>query len=62
MQADIQVKFSEVERALNILKKHLDWDLSIKKLNELNLLVENQNFWDNSSNAQLIMREKNPQI
>ena len=35
MQADIQVKFNEVEYALEILKKHLNWELSLKKLNEL---------------------------
>ena len=40
MQAEIQLKFNEVEYALKILKKHIDWENSIKELNRFNLLVE----------------------
>ncbi|MDB0048808.1 peptide chain release factor 2 [Pseudomonadota bacterium] len=58
MQAEIQLKFNEVEYALKILKKHIDWENSITQLNKLNLLIEDPNFWNNASNAQLIMRDK----
>ena len=58
MQAEIQLKFNEVEYALKILKKHIDWDNSITQLNKLNLLIEDPNFWNNASKAQLIMRDK----
>jgi len=58
MQAEIQLKFNEVEYALKILKKHIDWENSIKELNRFNLLVEDPNFWNDASNAQFIMRDK----
>ena len=58
MQAEIQLKFNEVEYALNILKKHIDWENSINQLNKFNLLIEDPNFWNDASNAQSIMRDK----
>ncbi len=58
MQSEIQLKFNEVEHALYILKKHIGWESAIEKLNKVNLLIENPNFWNDTSNAQLIMRDK----
>ena len=40
MQAEIQLKFNEVNYALDILKKHIDWDNSLKQLEEFNNLIE----------------------
>ena len=36
MQAEIQLKFNEVEYALKILKKHIDWENSITQLKIFN--------------------------
>ena len=58
MQAEILLKFNEINYSLKILKKHIDWDNSKTKLNKLLLLTEEKNFWNNASNAQIIMREK----
>lgn len=58
MQTEIQLKFNEVDYALDILKKHVDWNNSISKLRELSSLIENPNFWNDSSKAQIIMRDK----
>ena len=58
MQSEIQLKFNEVDHALHILKKHIDWENAIDKLNKINLLIEDPNFWNETSNAQLIMRDK----
>jgi peptide chain release factor 2 len=58
MQAEIQLKFNEVDYALDILKKHVDWNNSISKLRELSSLIENPSFWNDSSKAQIIMRDK----
>jgi peptide chain release factor 2 len=58
MQAEIQIKFNEVEYALKILKKHIGWESSITELNKFNLLIEEPNFWNDAYNAQLIMRDK----
>ena len=58
MQAEIQLKFNEIDYSLEILKKHIDWDNSITKINKLSLLTEEQNFWNDTSKAQIIMKEK----
>ena len=58
MQSEIQLKFNEVDNTLLILKKHIDWENAIEKLNQIDLLIENPNFWNDTSNAQLIMRDK----
>ena len=58
MQSEIQLKFKEVDHALHILKKHIDWENAIDKLNKINISIEDPNFWSDTSNAQLIMRDK----
>ena len=58
MQAEIQIKFSNIDHAINILKKHFNWESSLKRLKEFDSLVETQNFWDNKIKAQSIMKEK----
>ena len=58
MQAEIQLKFNDVNYALDILKKHIDWENAIDKLNKINISIEDPNFWNDTSNAQLIMRDK----
>ena len=35
-----------------------DWDVAVKRLEELNALVENPDLWNDSENAQKIMRER----
>ena len=58
MQAEMQLKFNEVNYTLEILKKHIDWDSSIIRLNELELLIEGPKFWDDAAKAQLTMKDK----
>ena len=58
MQADIQIKFNDIDHAINILKKHFNWENSLNRIKEFNRLVETQNFWDDAIKAQSIMREK----
>ena len=58
MQADIQTKFNDIDRTINILKKHFNWENSLIRVNELNALVELKNFWDDTIKAQSIMKEK----
>ena len=58
MQAEIQIKFNDIDHAINILKKHFNWEDSIVRINEFNKLAEIQNFWDDAIKAQKIMREK----
>ena len=58
MQADIQIKFNDIDNAINILKKHLNWENSLNLLSEYNSLVETPNFWNNTIKAQSTMKEK----
>jgi peptide chain release factor 2 len=58
MQSEIQSKFNEIDNMLNILKKHMKWDTSINRIRELNDLIENPDFWNDATKAQLVMREK----
>ena len=58
MQAEIQIKFNDIDHTINILKKHFNWENSINRVREFNDLVESQNFWDDTIKAQSIMKEK----
>ena len=58
MQSDIQIKFNDIDHAINILKKHLDWENSLNLLTNYNRLIETSNFWDDATKAQSIMKEK----
>ena len=58
MQTDIQIKFNNIDYAINILKKHVNWENSLNRVREFNDLVESQNFWDDTIKAQSIMKEK----
>ena len=57
MQADIQIKFNDIDHAINILKKHLNWENSLNLLSEYNSLVETPHFWNNTTKAQSTMKE-----
>ena len=58
MQADIQIKFNDIDRSIDILKKHFNWENSLNRLKEFKNLVESPNFWTDTDKAQLIMKEK----
>ena len=55
MQAEIQIKFNDIDNALNILKKHFNLELSLNRIIELDKLIETENFWNDTSTAQSIM-------
>ena len=58
MQADIQIKFNDIDRSIDNLKKHFNWENSLNRLKEFKNLVESPNFWTDTDKAQLIMKEK----
>ena len=58
MQAEIEIKFNNIEYAINILKKHINWENSLDRVREFNDLVESQHFWDDIVKAKSIMKEK----
>ena len=58
MQPETQQKFSDIDNAINILKKHFNWEVSLNQIEKLDKLIETENFWNDTSRAQSIMREK----
>ena len=57
MQAEIQIKFNEIDHTIKILKKHVSWENSLNRIIEFKNLVESQNFWDDTVKAQSIMNK-----
>ena len=44
--------------ALALVRKFLDWDRALRRLDELNARVEDPKLWDNPKEAQNVMRER----
>jgi len=59
MRAEIEALAQDIQRSVALLKRHLDWDAALMRLDELNALAENPDLWNDASAAQKIMRERN---
>ncbi|HLS68356.1 MAG TPA: peptide chain release factor 2 [Kiloniellales bacterium] len=58
MRAEIQAAVDDIRESLILLRRHLDWDNAVKRLEELNALSEDPNLWNDSDAAQKLMRER----
>ncbi|WP_152527888.1 peptide chain release factor 2 [Lutibaculum baratangense] len=58
MRAEDQALVDEIRQAVTLLRRHLDWDVATRRLEELNARVEDPSLWDNPEQAQAIMRER----
>ncbi|QLC51462.1 peptide chain release factor 2 [Bartonella alsatica] len=58
MRAEIETLVDEIQQAIKLLRGHLNWDQSIKRLEYLNQKAEDPTFWDNAQQAQDMMRER----
>ncbi|MBP5856140.1 peptide chain release factor 2 [Marivibrio halodurans] len=58
MRAETQAVVDELRQSLTLLRRHLDWDASNKRLMELNARVEDPTLWDDPEEAQKVMRER----
>ncbi len=59
MQAETEHKIAAIRASIALLRQHIGWDESVKRLDELILEAEDQTLWDNQARAQAVMREKN---
>ncbi|MBO6798271.1 peptide chain release factor 2 [Maricaulis sp.] len=59
MRADIQTLSDEIQQAVGLLRRRLDWDTAQKRLDELTAMSEAPDFWNDSQKAQSLMRERN---
>ncbi len=58
MRAEAEAHVAQINAALALLRRSLDWDRALRRLDELNARVEDPTLWDNPRNAQEVMRER----
>jgi len=58
MRAEAQSHVDTINDALSLLRRFLDWDRALRRLDELNARVEDQSLWENPKAAQEVMRER----
>jgi peptide chain release factor 2 len=58
MRAEAQASIDQIRSALDLLRRFLDWDRALKRLDELNDRVEDPGLWDDPKGAQDVMRER----
>ena len=58
MRAEAQAYVDQINDALALLRRFLDWDRALRRLDELNAKVEDQALWNDPKQAQAVMRER----
>jgi len=58
MRAEGQAYIERIEAALALVRKFLDWDRALRRLDELNARVEDPKLWDNPKEAEAVMKER----
>ncbi|MBU6206997.1 MAG: peptide chain release factor 2 [Alphaproteobacteria bacterium] len=58
MRAEALGHVDQINAALALLRRFLDWDRALKRLDELNAQVEEPEFWNNPRAAREVMRER----
>jgi len=58
MRAEAQANVDKINEALALLRRFLDWDRAIRRLDELNARVEDPTLWNDAKAAQAVMRER----
>jgi peptide chain release factor 2 len=58
MRAEAQAHVDQIRSALDLLRRFLDWDRALRRLEELNAKVEDQALWNDPRAAQEVMRER----
>jgi len=58
MRAEAQAHIDRINSATELLRRFLDWDRALKRLEEMNDKVEDPTLWDDPKAAQDLMRER----
>jgi peptide chain release factor 2 len=58
MRAEAQAHADQINAATALLRRFLDWDRALRRLEELNAKVEDSTLWDDPKAAQDVMRER----
>ncbi|MEM6848762.1 MAG: peptide chain release factor 2 [Pseudomonadota bacterium] len=58
MRAEAKALTDDIKQAVSLLRRHLDWDNAVKRLEELNALAEDPSLWNDPQSAQKLMQER----
>ena len=58
MRAEGLAHIERIEKALALVRKFLDWDRALRRLDELNARVEDPKLWDSPKDAEAVMKER----
>jgi peptide chain release factor 2 len=58
MRAEAQAHADQIRAALDLIRRFLDWDRALRRLDELNNRVEDPALWNDAKQAQEVMRER----
>jgi peptide chain release factor 2 len=58
MRAEAQGHINQINAALALLRRFIDWDRALARLEELNAMVEDPSLWNDPKGAQVVMRER----
>ncbi|MCW8835803.1 MAG: peptide chain release factor 2 [Rhodospirillales bacterium] len=59
MRAETESLVDQIKQSMALLRRHLDYDRAVLRLEELNAEAENPDLWNDSRRAQEVMRERN---
>ena len=58
MRAEAQANIDQIDQAVDLLRRFLDWDVAKQRLDDLNAKVEDPTLWDDPKKAREVMRER----
>ena len=58
MRAEAQAHVEQINQSVALVRRFLDWDRALRRLDELNARVEDPKLWDDPAQAQEVMRER----
>ncbi|WP_139189426.1 MULTISPECIES: peptide chain release factor 2 [Thalassobaculum] len=58
MRAETTQTLDEIKQSIELLRRHLDWDVALTRLSELDALTQDQSLWDDPDRAQKLMQER----
>jgi len=58
MRAEAQAHIDQIDAAMALVRRFLDWDRAVRRLDELNNRVEDPKLWDDPKQAQAVMQER----
>lgn len=58
MRAETETQVEEIRKSLALLRKHLDYDNAVRRLEELDALSEDPDLWNDPKKAQTLMKER----